>query len=47
MTCQWFRLDAGENCIPLLTSHCQGWIGDLVRQRGWAPEVAFLIALAC
>ena len=23
-----------------LTSRCQGWSDDLVRQKGWAPEVA-------
>jgi len=23
-----------------LTSRCQGWTDDMVRQRGWAPEVA-------
>jgi hypothetical protein len=27
---------AGEH----LTSRCQGWTDDMVRQRGWAPEVA-------
>ena len=54
-TCQWFRHNAGVNCIPVLTcqlnqgliahgehltSRCQGWTDDMVRQRGWAPEVA-------
>ena len=23
-----------------LTSRCQSWTDDMVRQRGWAPEVA-------
>ncbi len=23
-----------------LTSRCQGWTDDMVRQQGWAPEVA-------
>jgi hypothetical protein len=23
-----------------LTSRCQGWTDDMMRQRGWAPEVA-------
>ena len=23
-----------------LTNRCQGWTDDMVRQRGWAPEVA-------
>jgi hypothetical protein len=23
-----------------LTSRCQGWTDDMVRQKGWAPEVA-------
>ncbi len=23
-----------------LTHRCQGWTDDMVRQRGWAPEVA-------
>lgn len=23
-----------------LVSRCQGWTDDLVRQRGWAPELA-------
>ena len=40
MTCHWFRYHAGLNCIPVLTSHCQGWTDDQVRQKGWAPEVA-------
>ena len=40
MTCHWFRHHAGVNCIPVLTSRCQGWTDDLVRQKGWAPEVA-------
>jgi len=23
-----------------LTNRCQGWTDDMVRQKGWAPEVA-------
>lgn len=40
MTCDWFRHPAGVNCIPFLASRCQGWTDDLVRQKGWVPEVA-------
>ena len=40
MTCHWLRHHAGVNCIPVLTSRCQGWTDDLARQQGWAPEVA-------
>jgi hypothetical protein len=47
MTCHWFRHQAGVTCIPQLTCQlqqlthrCQGWTDDMVRQRGWAPEVA-------
>ena len=40
MTCHWFRHHAGVNCIPVLTSRCQGWSDDMVREQGWAPEVA-------
>jgi len=40
MTCHWFRHHAGVNCVPVLTSRCQGWTDDMTRQRGWAPEVA-------
>ncbi|MCP9911418.1 galactose oxidase [Cyanobium sp. BA20m-p-22] len=32
MTCHWFRHHAGVNCIPGLTSRCQGWSDDLVRR---------------
>ncbi len=32
MTCHWFRHYAGVNCIPVLTSRCQGWSDDLVRR---------------
>ena len=40
MTCHWFRHHAGVNGILVLTSRCQGWMDDLVRQKGWAPEGA-------
>ena len=43
MTCHWFRHHAGAECIPVLTCQLhrgQGWTDDMVRQRGWAPEVA-------
>jgi hypothetical protein len=38
MTCQLHQglIAHGEH----LTSHCQGWTDDQVRQKGWAPEVA-------
>ena len=38
LTCQLHQglIAHGEH----LTSRCQGWTDDLVRQRGWAPEVA-------
>ena len=39
MTCHWFRHHAGVNCIPVLTSRCQGWTDDQVCQKGWASEV--------
>ena len=32
-----------QGCIAQgehLTYRCQGWTDDMVRQRGWAPEVA-------
>ena len=35
MTCHWFRQHAGVNCIPVLTSRCQGWTDDMTRQQGW------------
>ena len=37
MTCQLHQglIAHGEH----LTSRCQGWTDDMVRQRGWAPEV--------
>ena len=40
MTCHWFRHHAGVNCIPVLTSRCQGWSDDMVRRQCLAPEVA-------
>jgi hypothetical protein len=40
MTCHWFRQYAGVNCIPMLTSRCQGWTDEMSTQHGWAPEVA-------
>ena len=38
LTCQLHQglIAHGEH----LTSHCQGWTDDQVRQKGWAPEVA-------
>ena len=39
MTCHWFRHHAGVNCIPVLTSRCQGWTDDMARQAGRAPDV--------
>ena len=38
LTCQLHKglIVHGEH----LTSRCQGWTDDMVRQRGWAPEVA-------
>ena len=38
LTCQLHQglIAHGEH----LTSRCQGWTDDMVRQRGWAPEVA-------
>ena len=38
LTCQLHQglLAYGEH----LTRRCQGWTDDVVRQRGWAPEVA-------
>ena len=38
LTCQLHHglIAHGEH----LTSHCQSWTDDMVRQRGWAPEVA-------
>ena len=38
LTCQLHQglIAHGEH----LTSCCHGWTDDLVRQRGWAPEVA-------
>ena len=38
LTCQHHQglIAHGEH----LTSRCQGWTDDMVRQRGWAPEVA-------
>jgi hypothetical protein len=38
LTCQLHQglLAHGEH----LTRRCQGWTKDMVRQRGWAPEVA-------
>ena len=38
LTCQLLQglIAHGEH----LTSRCQGWTDDMVRQRGWAPEVA-------
>ena len=39
-TCHWFRHHAGVNCIPVLTSRCQGWTDDMTRQQDWTPEVA-------
>ena len=38
LTCQLHQglIAQGEH----LTHRCQGWTDDMVRQRGWAPEVA-------
>ncbi len=38
LTCQLHQglIAHGEH----LTSPCQGWTDEMVRQRGWAPEVA-------
>jgi hypothetical protein len=38
LTCQLHQglIAHGEH----LSSRCQGWTDDLVRQQGWAPEVA-------
>ncbi len=38
LTCQLHQglIAHGEH----LTSRCQGWTDDKVRQKGWAPEVA-------
>jgi len=38
LTCQLHEglIAQGEH----LSSRCQGWTDELVRQRGWAPEVA-------
>jgi hypothetical protein len=38
LTCQLHQglIAHGEH----LTSRCQGWTDHLVRQKGWAPEVA-------
>jgi hypothetical protein len=38
LTCQLHRgqIAQGEHLIR----HCQGWTDDMVRQRGWAPEVS-------
>lgn len=38
LTCQLHQglLAHGDH----LTRRCQGWTNDMVRQRGWAPEVA-------
>jgi hypothetical protein len=38
LTCQLHQalIAKGEH----LTHRCQGWTDDMVRQRGWAPEVA-------
>jgi hypothetical protein len=38
LTCQLHQglIAHGEH----LTSRCQGWTDDMVRQQGWAPEVA-------
>ena len=38
LTCQLHQglIAHGEH----LTHRCQGWTDDMVRQRGWAPEVA-------
>ena len=38
LTCQLHQglLAHGEH----LTRRCQGWTKDMVRQRGWAPEMA-------
>jgi hypothetical protein len=38
MTCHWFKHHAVVNCIPVLTSRCQGWTDDLVRQQVCAPQ---------
>jgi hypothetical protein len=37
LTCQLHRgqIAQGEHLIR----RCQGWTDDMVRQRGWAPEV--------
>jgi hypothetical protein len=38
LTCQLHQglIAHGEH----LTSRCRGWTDDLVRQKGWAPEVS-------
>ncbi|MEA5422124.1 galactose oxidase [Synechococcus sp. CCY9201] len=38
LTCQLHQglIAQGEH----LTNRCQGWTDDMVRQTGWAPEVA-------
>ena len=38
LTCQLHQglITHGEH----LTSRCQGWTNDMMRQQGWAPEVA-------
>lgn len=38
LTCQLHKglIAQGDH----LVSRCQGWTDDMVRQRGWAPEVA-------
>ena len=38
LTCQLHQglIAHGEH----LTSRCQGWTDDMIRQQGWAPEVA-------
>ena len=33
-------IEAVKDKLEHLTSRCQGWTDDMVRQRGWAPEVA-------
>lgn len=38
LTCELHRALVPQGAH--LASRCQGWTDDLVRQRGWAPEVA-------
>ena len=46
MTCHWFRHHAGVNCIPLVTSRCQGRTDDMTRHRADHRPVAAALASA-